>query len=277
MPDKQIDAFQQNALHIGNNVIAQVKHLMPHGAGNMESNVIASQGKSIVGTDHVQRLTARETAATTGHVGYIAKPLLEARIAMQIGAGNCGSQAAIAYTLLRQELDSNFRVFYIQNKSPDHCYAAFQAWDDSANKANGPCVVVDPWPTNAQAVLLEDHFCNLNNVIIWRNKPGKRDDATAQHLLKPFKNPNLDQEVKNEVNNLNTSVMAIDMSRGGQYEQTFASAVADLRYLSNQPVANGFVSASAHSAGEDVVIQMPDNVPSDSSESSGGGGWCSIQ
>jgi hypothetical protein len=191
MPDKlpyrSVNQTQATALNFANHVISEVKLARPFGAANLKSDVRLAYApsfwrwfpsksrhpatnQSVVRTQQVYQLHERQrNQPGTRHADTL-KPRLLAGIANRYGAGNCDMAGAMAYTLLRGNLDSNFEVMLIQ--SPGHTYAGFKLQGAPDNEA----IIVDPWPTLPMATLAEDHFMfSDGNATAVSRKPGKQN------------------------------------------------------------------------------------------------------
>lgn len=190
MPDKlpyqSVNQTQATALNFANHVISEVKLARPFGAGNLKSDVRLAYApsfwrwfpsksrhpatnQSVVRTQRVYRVHQQlRNAPGTPHANTL-KPRLMAGIANRYGAGNCDMAGAMAYTLLRGNLDSNFEVMLFQ--SPGHTYAGFKLQGTPDNEA----IIVDPWPTLAMATLADDHFMWPHGARTVSRKLGKQD------------------------------------------------------------------------------------------------------
>jgi hypothetical protein len=191
---------QATALNFANHVILDVKLARPYGAGNLKWDVRPAYPTPVCSTrrQSVERtrrayvawqdqLRRHETWQGTG--GWPRerrretlnpfKPKLLAGIATMYGAGKCDMAGAMAYTLLRGNLDHNFEVMLIQRprhnnadgiSDDGHTYAGFKY----QGTENSEAIIVDPWPTFAMATLAEHHFMwNPEHIII--RKPGNLD------------------------------------------------------------------------------------------------------
>jgi hypothetical protein len=147
-------------LKLGDQVIAKVRALVPHGAGNQSDDHKRTSGQSAHRTALVQRTYGTDWS----------RPMRNAAATIKFGAGNCQEQAAVAYLFLRESLGAGYKVTYCVAWNAKHSFATIGVPNtDSEEKV----VVVDSWPIHAQAVLWKHHFCrNDPNLQILRNKQG---------------------------------------------------------------------------------------------------------
>jgi hypothetical protein len=103
----------------------------------------------------LQRVQARDVLGRPVAVGFTRSSYgIEARqacIAMELGAGNCGEHAAVAFCLLWKRLSGTMLSYYAH--SIDHAFVIIGFPPDENN-----AVVCDPWPRQAEAVLVRDFF-----------------------------------------------------------------------------------------------------------------------
>ncbi|MDA8049002.1 MAG: hypothetical protein M0002_03175 [Rhodospirillales bacterium] len=167
---KFVSAETLQLVQLGDAVIREVRRLLPYGAANQKF-------------DFKNTETGPNTALTQqAYNGHYAEAQHMAGAAVTYGAGTCQDQAAVAYILLRERLDSSKTACFCYSDSAHHCFAAIGVPNtDPADKV----VIVDSWPKYAQALLWQDHFC-YPHVGIYRQKagvgqPGKLARAKAKY------------------------------------------------------------------------------------------------
>lgn len=137
--------------------LGHVKSVMVFGAGNKLSDTIPTLGFSILATREARKLQDKDLAdlkkrkvdVKSYNLGYVESMASSAR---QMGAGNCGEQAALAFQFLRNKgirpLD------YCRYQNSDHAFVIlrsiqkitptnFAEWSVDA-------VLCDPWYNRAE-------------------------------------------------------------------------------------------------------------------------------
>ncbi|MEM9058972.1 MAG: hypothetical protein AAGD13_00795 [Pseudomonadota bacterium] len=167
-----IDPTVKGYLDIGDEVIEQVKKLVPHGAGNQVDDVKRTSG-------HADRLTgmAQRLVGPDWH-----RPMRNAAATIKYGSGNCQDQAAVAYLCLRDRLPSAANVSYCVAWATKHSFATI---GNPETDSEDQVVVVDPWPIHPQAVRWKEHFCRGDNRLeVKRSKSGKADGPSKVERCK---------------------------------------------------------------------------------------------
>ena len=118
-------------------VIWQTKQLLPHGAGNLPSDVFASRGESY--------LRANYGLAKASQNGGLAESSL------RVQAGNCSGHAEVSYKLLAAS-ETERPVARVSSSMVDHAFCMIGDPRDPTQEA----VVVDAWPTFPGAFRLQD-------------------------------------------------------------------------------------------------------------------------
>jgi hypothetical protein len=191
LSSKNVSGYDARNLDIGNEVISQVRRLMPYGSGNQVTDYQRTEGESARRTRLAYAMHEREGEG-------VFKPRLLASIASQYGAGNCDMTGAMAYSLLRGALTEEFVVSFVQVK--EHTFAAFRHWTQEPEDA----VIVDPWPPQGMAVMAKDHFCSGRKEVARTDKFGKKDpavdaNATERLTLRKDKYMFLDLVIENDI------------------------------------------------------------------------------
>jgi hypothetical protein len=154
---KFVSAETLALLRLGDDVIREVRRLLPYGAANQKFDVKSSTE------------TAPNTALTQkAYEGHYAHAQHMAGAAVTYGAGTCQDQAAVAYLLLRERLDSSKTACFCVSEAYSHCFAAIGVPNTDAGEK---VVIVDSWPKYAQALLWPDQFC-FPHVGIYKQAPG---------------------------------------------------------------------------------------------------------
>ncbi len=167
MPRKYVPPAILNLIHLGDQVIQQVKQLLPFGAGNQQFDYYRTNQNSSRRTALAQRAYGTDWS----------RPLRNAGATLAYQAGNCQDQASVTYALLREQLNNATYASFCQSTSYHHSFAAI---GDPNDPSKGPVVIVDPWPQQAQAVLLEDHFTSDHPILTLRSKVGGRVGKIAK-------------------------------------------------------------------------------------------------
>lgn len=169
-PPQQVTVSEatKQLLDIGNGVIAQVKQMLPHGSANQ-----AGGRDSTAARETLKRTYAAQETAQALCQDDLPHPRADAAAALAFKAGTCDGLAALAYTLLRDRLPRDHTVTIHTNDEMAHEFPSFRA------PGSTDAVVVDPWPLQAQAVRLQEHFCGAqgtNEVRI--AKPGAQGNTS---------------------------------------------------------------------------------------------------
>lgn len=135
---------EENLLH-ATLAINFVERAMTIGAQNKLSDVISSFGKSLICVA-AGRSVDIAVPAKEGFPSWIREASAKAR---QLGCGNCGEQAAIAFCYL---FDNGFRpIDYMARTNADHAFVVIGRTSDSNRTTskihtwNKEAVVCDPW------------------------------------------------------------------------------------------------------------------------------------
>ncbi|RKP52501.1 hypothetical protein [Trinickia fusca] len=144
---KEVTPEEKRLLEIGDAVIKQVKQDLHFGSSNQQESYNAYGPEAKLRTRF-----ARQHNAHPQKEGR--HPRRMALAAVVAGAGNCGEMAACAYVRCRESIGPQYQVLWVSARNADHsfCLLGKLSW------FQGHFIVVDPWPTQAQAVLYEDHF-----------------------------------------------------------------------------------------------------------------------
>ncbi|HEY1029170.1 MAG TPA: hypothetical protein VGE28_16280 [Pseudomonas sp.] len=198
MPSIRIEVPDEfyKALIVADMIIHSVKGLYWNGAGNQRADNKPEVLPNNFETDHANfyRLNAvRHMATNTYGARQILdgietyKPRRSAFSALQMGVGNCGERADLAYVLCREYFDRSWTVAITSATRTDHAFVVvWKNMEDIDIVENGlgkrvePIIVVDPWPQKAQALLWEHFFIHdgslprdAQNVCHINVKPGK--------------------------------------------------------------------------------------------------------
>jgi hypothetical protein len=152
-------------LQAAEGVIAYTKTVVPLGAGNIPEKILSSNYRSY--------FLAWAGYNWDPYAGWRTNKFWSARtanITTYFGAGNCDLQATVTYSLLRcLPGQAGFNGLYGQAVSicssdhnlggVGHTFAVIGSGAAPYNDPQDECVVVDPWPTAPQPVLLSHHFC----------------------------------------------------------------------------------------------------------------------
>lgn len=130
-------------LKIASEVLREVRHMLPHGPGNQEANVVLSKGES----------WARASVART-RVNRSSTVLEYARAAAEAQGGSCKEHASLAYAALSTRT-INAPVMRVNDRNVDHSYVVIgDPRDPQWGERN--TVVVDPWVRLPTAVTLAE-------------------------------------------------------------------------------------------------------------------------
>lgn len=115
--------------------IAYVKHQLPRGAGNRSDS--PPDGRACV------QSVRDSMVSTTYWIPHLAQR------AIQVGCGNCGEQAAVAYVFLQQRgvLPLDYMNLYDPQGGAVHSFVVieFAGADDSSSGWGESAVICDPW------------------------------------------------------------------------------------------------------------------------------------
>ncbi|QUS55022.1 hypothetical protein [Pseudovibrio brasiliensis] len=124
-------------LKLAQDVIWQTKGLLSYGAGNLVSDVFASDGESYLRSNYAMSHAAQ-------HGGL-------ALSSIQSQAGNCSSHADISYMLLSAQ-ETDRPVARVSSTVRDHAFTMIGDYRDPTQET----VVVDAWPTFPSAFRFKD-------------------------------------------------------------------------------------------------------------------------
>jgi hypothetical protein len=164
---KAVNAETKRLIDLGNQVIRDCRALIAMGAANQVQNVSASLGRSHYLTGVVQN-----------HPNYVwDRPLHNGGVTCAYGAGNCQDQAAVTYTILRSKLSAGETTSFCVNWGIKRSFATIGV---PGTDPDNEVICVDPWPINAQALLLEDHFCKNGLQVLRYKRGGKNPNYMAR-------------------------------------------------------------------------------------------------
>lgn len=193
MPDKYVNPTQLEWLQWHDKLIKWMKaDLLAQGPGNQIPWI---RGVKHLSDDIIQNPNDPRPRVALIQQMYMQKakkddwyhPLFMYAAALTYGAANCQEYAAVVYVYLRQNLKKNQHIVSVVNEEQHHCFTLISPVSIKKKPDPANCYVVDPWPTKAQAVLLEDHFCwpkeGWSRLSVLRDKPGlegkEKDKAKA--------------------------------------------------------------------------------------------------
>lgn len=130
-------------LKIASEVLREVRHMLPHGAGNQEADVVLSKGES----------WARASVARTRE-NRSSTVLEYARAGAEAQGGACKEHASLAYAALSTRT-INAPVMQVSDRNVDHAYVVIgDPRDPQWGERN--TVVVDPWVRFPTAVTVAE-------------------------------------------------------------------------------------------------------------------------
>jgi hypothetical protein len=159
---------------LADEVIARIRYLVPHGAGNQTWNNERTRGWAQWLTDQAQMACDLTNNWT--------RPSRVAGAVLKFGAGNCQDQASVAYLLLRELLPPTLEASYCVANKTHHSFAAIGVPNSDPDDK---VVIVDAWPEMAQAVLWKHHFCRRDSAFsVLRHKAGGKTGKLDRSVAK---------------------------------------------------------------------------------------------
>lgn len=159
-----VDPEQKYLLDVADSIIREVKDALPFGSANhIDRHPGAFQ--------RVNFAYGGEPAKEIARLG--SKPRRQALIAAAAQAGNCDQMATVAYTRARIKLGPEYLAQIVTIPGHTFCRIGKGHWPDEK------CVVVDPWPKYAYAVIGKDHFSHGQPIARWSTNPGKGSAPAA--------------------------------------------------------------------------------------------------
>ncbi|SCZ29912.1 MULTISPECIES: hypothetical protein [Pseudomonas] len=170
------------AIQLADLIIYSVKKSLRHGSGNQVASNIptvfvpeSKEQKAVISAYPATHLV-REARALKKELYALPvrpnsgphHPMRGAIAALEVGAGNCGEMADLAYVLCREYFSSEWRVMRASAPKPaDHGFCLVWKGEEPESiirYVNGKplktiaIIAVDAWPIYSQAVLWNDHF-----------------------------------------------------------------------------------------------------------------------
>jgi hypothetical protein len=165
VPNKIVDEKVFNALHIAQATINYTRSTLRYGSANQASDLkklrlaaTPANGQSIdrvkATRDGVKQILARPHRKSPELTDDLFRQGVSAGVAAYYRAGNCGEHATVAFCYLAHFGYPGLKIEKVSSKLMDHAFVLV-----SPASGSSFTVVCDPWPSKAQAVLWEDHFC----------------------------------------------------------------------------------------------------------------------
>jgi hypothetical protein len=167
MPDIYVTDPILQLIQLGDQVIKEVRTLLPNGAGNQQFDFDRTGGQSSYSTELAQKFYGPDWD----------RPLRNAGAAITFGGGNCQEQAAVAYSLLREKLNNGLNASFCVSRPYKHSFAAI---GNPLTDVSDSVIIVDAWPKFAQSVRWKEHFCSDQTVEVLRCKPGGQAGKIAK-------------------------------------------------------------------------------------------------
>lgn len=159
------------AIQYADEVISKVKELLYVGADNQVTQHTDESSKGLYMARNFEQVMRRrvEHKYDVRHIRPIAVSALATH------TGNCGEQAAVAYCLAL-EIPENWVICVVKSLGMDHTFVTI---GNPQIDASDKVVVIDPWPTQARAVLMKHHFCgDMGFKVLKRNFANKPQNFT---------------------------------------------------------------------------------------------------
>ncbi|WP_146166266.1 hypothetical protein [Trinickia symbiotica] len=153
-----VDPEQKYLLDIGDEIIASAKSAFLYGSGNH---------RFIKPGSHQRVGFAYQTTRDLTPHAFFAKPRSGMLVAATAQAANCDHMAMFAYSQARILLSSEYVVEIAQMPGHTFCRIGKAYWTYDR------CVIVDPWPKHAYAVVGKDHFSHGKSIDVVRSKYAK--------------------------------------------------------------------------------------------------------
>jgi hypothetical protein len=169
----------------GDAVIRQVTGYLTHGIGNQRTHLLKTEKEAGLRTYAAQQLYDSDPTRY--------RYMRMAAATIKFGAGACHEVAALAYCVLRETVDTSTPVCYVTS---EHCEHAFATIGIPGVQGDDEVIVVDAWPTMAQAVRWKDHFCYGTKITIRQMKMGSAKSKLSRLVTKHF--ASLDAEAELE-------------------------------------------------------------------------------
>ncbi|WKD50558.1 hypothetical protein [Microbulbifer spongiae] len=169
---KYVSQTAKAMLELGDRIIGWVKECAPYGSGNNHEAHIGDceascrTQKTLNNTTWMQKRTGPNSFESVYNEWH--RPQRRAAAVIAYQAGNCQDLASLAYCFCRDHFSESASVKYVVNRSFQHAYVIVESGSD--------IIVVDPWPLQAQAVLIEDHICGSNYQEVLKNSSGLVSD-----------------------------------------------------------------------------------------------------
>ena len=169
-----VSSLAKQMLDYGDWIIQAVKSCAPLGSGNNHSphsGPCHSSNSTAVVLDGNNLMFKRSNNEWIKNDWN--RPMRRAAYVLKFGAGNCQDLAALAYCYCRDYFSDQTSVKYVVNRSFGHAYVIVSL--------GGETIVVDPWPLNAQAVMVKHHFCGNNYSEVIKNSTGLISTTTGKN------------------------------------------------------------------------------------------------
>ncbi|HEV3106458.1 MAG TPA: hypothetical protein VGZ01_12285 [Trinickia sp.] len=160
---KNVTREQFEALEKANEIIKEVKLVMPYGSGNQ----LASEPGAWVRTRWAYEYALPLWKTRRKGLGGIITE-----------AGNCDQMGALAYMYARNIFPANYNVRFCSITGHAFCCVGKSGWELQKY------IVIDPWPIQSKALLVEDHFVHDRDLKVLREKSAKPGEIDTSKYTK---------------------------------------------------------------------------------------------